>query len=196
MSSDLYTSLSQLSKHIEAARRGDSVAQREVGQAFSDGVIIKHDDYMASFWLYLSEESRFYRTTHRSVKSASRPLNFIAVEDDYARQVRITPLYKIEEAAEKAEAEVLRKREEEERRRKAEVARRKAEEERMRREAEAADANKKKTWALDLSRRKSAEATEKETYFPKYCNQCGTKLKLGVKFCSNCGSKIIVKHIS
>ena len=96
-------SLTALLKRIEEAGNGNTSAQKEIGEAFSKGQIILKDAKMASFWNDLSAESQYYRSNrHPLKKEFSRPLNYITVEDDYAREVSITPLSTIKEATEKA----------------------------------------------------------------------------------------------
>ena len=96
-------SLTALLKRIEEAGNGNTSAQKEIGEAFSKGQIILKDAKMASFWNDLSEESKYYRSTrHPLKKEFSRPLGFITVDEEYAREVNITPLSTIQEATDKA----------------------------------------------------------------------------------------------
>ena len=85
---------------VNKARRGDPQAQKELAGIFSAGEVIERNDKIASFWHGLSEESKSYRLTHHPLKSPSkRPLTFMAVESDYAREFNVTPLFKIAQTA-------------------------------------------------------------------------------------------------
>ena len=96
-------SLAALSSRIEEAGNGNTAAQKEIGAVFSTGKIIPKDAKIAAFWSGLSEESKYYRSTRRPLKKEfSRPLSFITVEEDFAREVKITPMSTIREATDKA----------------------------------------------------------------------------------------------
>lgn len=103
MNNNIDKTLIALSTRIEEAGNGNTVAQKEIGRVFSTGQIIPNDATMAAFWSDLSEESNYYRSTRHPLKrDFSRPLNFITVDDDYAREINITPLSTIKEATDKA----------------------------------------------------------------------------------------------
>ena len=103
MNNNIDKTLIALSTRIKEAGNGNTVAQKEVGKVFSTGQIIPNDATMAAFWSDLSEESNYYRSARHPLKREfSRPLNFITVDNDYAREINITPLSTIKEATDKA----------------------------------------------------------------------------------------------
>ena len=103
MHTNLEHSLSVISVRIEEAGKGSSAAQNELAEIFASNQIIPEDKQLATFWRNLSEESKHYRSTARiRNRNLSRPLNFISVEDEYSREVNITPLFAIKEAVTKS----------------------------------------------------------------------------------------------